>query len=122
MLSISEGAREEILKQIRLLGMNNIIIRAIRLTETQKAEVKSTYSLGLRYQDSKKLEDTCRFIKKIAPMKEIKEDITYPMRKLNARIMGTTPSYFDILNLDVKQGRFITDVDLSKYKQVCVIG
>lgn len=122
MLSIGEGAREEMLQQIRLLGLNNIIIRAVELTETQKEEVKLTYSLGLRFQDSKKLKNTCRFIKMISPMKQVKKDITYPARKLNLRIIGITPSYFHILNLGLKQGRLLTDIDLGKYKQVCVVG
>lgn len=122
MLSIGEGAKEEILQQIKLLGLNNIIVQAIELTASQQEEVKMTYSLGLKYQDNDFLKKSCPIIVKTSPMKRVKEDMTYPTRKLSTNIIGVTPEYFDILHLNLKEGRVITNIDLNEYKQVCVIG
>jgi len=122
MLSIGEGAKAEIMQQIRMLGLNNIIIKALSLTASQQEEAKLSYAQGLRVADSQRIAHVCRLVRKITPLKQMDSDITFPRRRLNARVIGTTPEYFTLLNVAVNKGRQFNEVDIKGYKQVCVIG
>ncbi|MDP3830590.1 MAG: ABC transporter permease, partial [Ignavibacteriaceae bacterium] len=51
MMSIGEGARQETLQQIELLGTNNIIVN--RVTKAAKSNgAKASYSAGLTLKDA----------------------------------------------------------------------
>jgi putative ABC transport system permease protein len=63
MLSIGEGAKEEALEQISILGINNIIVNAKMLDETAEAKSGSQRSLGLSIADG---ENIARFPELVA--------------------------------------------------------
>ncbi|MEZ4602266.1 MAG: ABC transporter permease [Desulfobacterales bacterium] len=44
------------------------------------------------------------------------------LREMTPQIISCTPSYFDILTLNLRFGRHFTDRDITSHHQVCVIG
>jgi putative ABC transport system permease protein len=122
MLSIGEGARQEALEQIELLGTNNITIRALTLTKSQIVEAKRNLSSGLTATDAFRLSEICPNISFIAPLKVINIESTYGNRESLAPIVGTTPDYAAVRNVSIGKGRFITLLDIEKNKRVCVLG
>src|ERR1041384_6176708 len=73
MLAIGNGAQREILAQIKLVGVNNIVIKPIVQQQKEKVEEvagkrdKRKYSPGLTVRDLRSIEPTIPGISKISP-------------------------------------------------------
>lgn len=121
MLSIGEGAKQESIEQIELMGTNNIIIKKVVIKQNS-AETKASFSPGLSIKDANAIKAINPFIKTALPIRELEKDITYKSNLFQARIIGTTSDYPDVLNSKVESGRFFSQHDLRGYNNVCVIG
>lgn len=121
MLSIGEGAKQESIEQIELMGTNNIIIKKVVIKENSK-ESKASFSPGLSIKDANSIKQINPFVKTVLPIRELEKNITYKSNLFQARIIGTTGDYPDVLNSRVESGRFFSRYDLEGYNNVCVIG
>ena len=122
MMSIAGGAREAAIEQIKLLGTNNIRIRALELTNDKKAEAEFKGSIGLNISDVNLVENIAPGVEAVAPLKFIDLDVYYQDKQANSRIVGTNASYDEVINLYPDEGRFISDLDILEAKKVCVLG
>ena len=124
MLSIGEGAKWEALEQIRLLGIQNITVRSVKPPEEENRAASDSQSrtYGIRKDEPRNLLDTVSTITMAVPIKQRQEEVRYSDRKMQARVVGTTPAYTKILNLTTDSGRFFSYFDEEKFKKVCVIG
>src|SRR5882757_4273461 len=114
MLAIGNGAQQEILNQIKLVGVNNIVIKPIVEQKEEKIEEevgkkdKKKFSPGLTIRDVRGIEANIPGLTKVSP--EIILD-TYVIRqglRRSAKLVGVEPSYFDIFNFELTDGqRFI---------------
>src|SRR5574344_1665261 len=57
MLSIGEGAKREAIAKYQDLGVNNIIIREKKLSDSEQEEVRAKFSPGLTLQDAEVIEE-----------------------------------------------------------------
>ena len=128
MLAIGNGAQKEILEQIKLVGLNNIVIKPIIEQEEEKIEEqvgqkeKKKYSPGLTLRDVRNIEGTMPGIARISP--EIIID-TYVIRKglrRSAKLIGIVPDYFNIYNFDLNEGQIFNEEQQRLGAPVCVIG
>lgn len=128
MLAIGNGAQQEILDQIKLVGVNNIVIKPIIEQEEEKIEEqvgqreKKKFSPGLTIRDVSSIAKTIPGITKISP--EIIID-TYVIRdgyRRSAKLVGVDPSYFDIYNFDLGDGQIFNDEQRRLGAPVCIIG
>jgi putative ABC transport system permease protein len=121
MLSIGEGARQETLQQIELMGTNNVIINkaAVQLNLKQK---KASFSPGLNLDDSKAIKELNPLVEYITPVREQIAVITYNANMLQSKIIGTTPDYPATFNSKVLDGSFLKSFNIDGYSNVCVIG
>ena len=127
MLSIGEGARWEILQQIKLLGTENITIRSVKppkktLRAEETEEQRFVLKYGLRQKDASHIETVCPGVDFLVPMRDVRKDVWYADRRMDARVVGTTPLYASVLNLGVQRGRFLCNYDMMRNARVCVIG
>jgi putative ABC transport system permease protein len=124
MLSIGEGAGWEAQQQIKLLGSNNIIIKSAKPPEEEVANVDRSRLLvyGLTYKDAERIATTIPAVKVVVPMKSVDKDVYYGARRVSSHIVGTVPWYPDIANFHAARGHFLTFTDMSKKKNVCVMG
>lgn len=130
MMAIGNGAQKEILDQIKLVGVNNIIITPY--FENQKgnsgsedAEGKSTtekYSPGLTLKDARSIANILPTVDKVSP--EVIYD-TYIVKdgvRSSATISGVSPDYFKMFNLKLTAGVMFTDNQMERGGAVCIIG
>jgi putative ABC transport system permease protein len=122
MLAIAEGAKREILDQIEGLGTNSVIIRTLRLTETQKAAARRRLSRGLDLSDVESFARAIPAISSIAPLKEIKASFSASLAQDPFEILAVTTAYQSAKGLAVQQGRFICSADVIRKNLVCVLG
>ncbi|HEY4613080.1 MAG TPA: ABC transporter permease, partial [Bacteroidota bacterium] len=122
MLSIGEGARQEALEQISLMGVNNIIIRAKDPTAQSFSKAKANFSPGLELQDSKAIRDVCSFVETVVPQWEKNVAAQYLSERKDVKIIGTTPHFIDAFNYTLADGRFLQQSHLEGQENVCVLG
>jgi len=122
MLSIGEGAKEEALEQIKLMGINNILIQDFTLEEEDLSQSRTNFSSGLTYADARSIVEICPLVEVATPQKESNMVTYYKNRSVACAIVGTTPEYSQVLNFDVVKGSFLTYYDLQEKRKVCVLG
>ncbi len=123
MLSIGEGAKQEALEQISILGINNVIINAKVPQEQQGSDVSLQRSSGLSLADGENLREFPELIANVVPQRyEPIGTISYRGNEAAVRVVATTPNFVYSSSIEVDRGRFITDLDMEDFKQVCVLG
>ena len=70
MLSIGEGAKRDALEQIKLMGTNNIIIKAKTPPESKTGEQQFGVSEGLSIGDASNFELLSSLVKAVVPRRE----------------------------------------------------
>ncbi len=128
MLAIGKGAQEEILSQIKLVGVNNIEIKPIVEqaeeevgTETLKEDQKK-FSKGLDLKDAQSIKDVIPNVVNLSP--EIILD-TYVINngiRRTAKLIGVTPAFFEISNIEIRRGKGFTEFQMEHAEAVCIIG
>ncbi len=112
MLSIGEGARQEILDQIKALGMCNFFIK----NNTQATESKPS----LTWMDAELIKSQLPDLKHLVPIKMIKANASIPM--MTPEIIATTPAFGQLKEFRLAAGRFISDLDQTQRRAVCILG
>ncbi|RAV98810.1 ABC transporter permease [Pseudochryseolinea flava] len=128
MLAIGNGAQRELQEQIKLVGVNNIVIKPIAEQKEEKIEEavgqkeKKKFSPGLTTRDMESITDVIPSVTSVSP--EIILD-TYVIRKglrRSAKLVGIEPSYFEIFNFSLQDGQMFNEEQLKVGAPVCVIG
>lgn len=122
MLSIGEGAKQETLQTIEQLGINNIIVRQLALSEGAKKEARSWGSFGLKGKDVDIICKNVSGIERVCPIHIMNKSLVGSTAALSPEIIATTPAFFEMKGLSLKMGRFLCDRDVKNKNTVCVIG
>lgn len=122
MLSIGEGARLEALEQIRLMGVNNIIVRAKDPTTQSYSKAKANFSVGLTMLDAAAIREICPYVKNIVPQLEKNSTVQYRSERKDIKLIGTTPDFMPVFSYVLGEGRFFSEDHLAAQSNVCVIG
>ena len=122
MLSIGEGAKQQALEQIKLMGINNIIVRDTGVGGEEAEAQRTNFSEGLNLQDVVAVADVLTTVTALAPQKEFPLEVAYEDRVTETTVLATTPDYARIFNFLPTAGAFISDLDLRERAQVCVLG
>lgn len=123
MLSIGEGAEEEILQQISILGINNIIVNAKIPEEAIESEEGLQRSPGLSLADGENIAAFEQLVSNVVPQRfEAIPTIYNGSNEANVRVVATFPAFTYSSSIEVEYGRFIVDSDIAQFSQVCVLG
>jgi putative ABC transport system permease protein len=112
MLSIGEGAKQEALEQIAVMGLHNVIIRAQAADESDggepaSGEKKATNSLGLTVKDADAIAAECSFAEIVEANAEHRKTGFHGGEHADLPVLGVTPAYAAIYNTSVSDGRFL---------------
>ena len=128
MMAIGNGARKEILDQIKLVGVNNIVITPATSEsfeddgDEEGKTAKKKYSPGLTLADARSCLDVLPTVVAVSPEVTYETFIIKDGIRRNAKLNGVTPEFFEVYNLSLQQGKFITDEHLKNKSSVCIIG
>ena len=126
MLAIAEGASAEAQRQIADLGATNIILRSIKPIEDVKTSTGGNQSFifdyGLKNKDFERIISSIPTVVGATPLREFRQELRHLDREFEARIVGANPDCLRVIGQKMAIGRFLTDLDLSQYANVCVIG
>ena len=120
--AVSQGASDQVQKQIASLGATTIIVRSQKPPEEKMGGGRAS-QYGLLRSDLDRIMANVPTIKAAIPIREIRRQFTYRDRIVDGRLVGCTPRYADVNRLDVAdgRGRFLSDADEIKADTVCVL-
>ena len=126
MLAIGKGAKMEIMEQMKMVGVNNILINPVipdkssSTTEGEKQQKK--FSRGLSMLDVDAIKETLPSVKRISP--EISFNSTAMLNgvKYTAKLVGVSNDYFYLYNLPLVDGAIFNSFQEENGIQVCIIG
>ena len=128
MLAIGNGTQQELNEQMKLVGVNNVVITPIiqqkeeTINTENAANEKEKFSPGLRLQDAEAIRQIIPNIQKISP--EIIFD-TYIINngiRRSAKLVGVEPVYFEIFNFSLSDGKMFNEKQIEQGSPVCIIG
>lgn len=123
MLSIGEGAKQEALEQISILGINNIIVKARIPQETPGSHESLGRSPGLRLADGENISNFTDLVANVVPQRfEPIATISNGGHEAAVRVVSTFPDFIYSSSIEVDYGRFISSRDNNEFSQVCVLG
>lgn len=131
MLAIGKGAQEEILEQIKMVGVNNIVISPIvednaggeSGEESEEGNrQQSKFSRGLTVLDAESIKRIIPTVNRISPEVSLNSFVMQSGKRSPAKIIGVTEDYFGMYNLELESGTFFNDYQEDHGIQVCIIG
>jgi putative ABC transport system permease protein len=126
MLAIGKGAKQEILEQMKMVGVNNILINPIipdKSSSTDQGEKQQKkFSRGLNMLDVEAIRATIPSVKRVSP--EISFNSTAMLNgvKYTAKLVGVSNDYFQLYNLPLVGGAVFNNYQAENGIQVCIIG
>jgi len=122
LMSLGRGAQETITATYRQLGTNVLQVMS-RSPETEGAiglsPVFSTPTLTMEDVEAMK---KVPGITAIAPVNENFVQLSYRNQYKTAIIHGTTPEYLKVMNYEISEGIFISEINVARRDMVVVLG
>ena len=129
MLAIGKGAQQEVLEQIKLVGVNNIIVtpstQSLLSPDSQSEESgegRKRFSRGLTLLDAQSIKNTIPSVKSISPVISLSTYAIQQGKNYPVVLEGVSSEYFEILNVSLEQGSVFTEEQSEKGIAVCIIG
>lgn len=137
MLAIGRGAQAEILDQMKLVGVNNIVIKPKaadkkeddqqkqsedKENSSKSATTKARFSKGLSVADAESIRRMIPTVAAISPEMIQEQDVIYGPKSSKLKIVGIEPAFFHINNINIGAGTSFNQHQLLSGDGVCVIG
>lgn len=130
MLAIGAGAQQEILEQIKLVGVNNIVVTPIVEQEEEEVQEGSATAVseqkrlsnGLSLYDVESIKKIVPGVEQISPEVVLETHIIKNAIRRSAKLVGVENGYFEISGFELHQGKFFNSDHLDRGEPVCIIG
>lgn len=122
LVAMGEGVSYQAQQQIKDLGANNIIVRSMKPPTDATRGGGFVMAYGLLRDDYDRIIENVPTLLQAVPMREIRKEARYHEKVTDVRVVGCTSKYLDMNNLKMSRGRFLSDKDLERFENVCVIG
>lgn len=130
MLAIGNGAKQEILDQMKLVGVNNIIITPKIESDKEKnqkeeekgKEAAEKYSPGLSLKDAESIAEIIPSVSKVSPEVIYESTIISQGVSTYGKVSGVTPDFFGVFTLDLEKGEMFNEEQMVQGKAVCILG
>ena len=138
MLAIGNGAEQEILEQIKMVGVNNIIITPILPSNQASANdqksagaadptqsptaSKTKFSKGLTLLDAEAIKEIIPTVKDVCPVITFNYSAILNDKSSPIKLEGTTNTYFSLFDIKLESGNLFSMQHLVNGYPVCIIG
>jgi putative ABC transport system permease protein len=122
LVAMGEGVSYQAQQQIKQLGATNIIIRSVKPPDDSSRSSNSRFvDYGLSREDYSRIVTNVPTVRDATPLREIRKEARYMDHAKDSRLVGCTPGYQTMNNLKMRRGRFLTDRDIDRVDNVCVL-
>lgn len=128
MLAIGNGAQKEILDQIKMVGVNNIIIEPIidessgSSSEEEGQKESKKFSNGLNLLDVAAIKEVLPTVQQISSEIQLNTFVQHNQVRRPTVLMGVNPSYFPLFNLSLERGDYFNAHHEEYGQAVCLVG
>jgi len=128
MLAIGNGAQAEIMEQIKMVGVNNIIISPKTTQDNSEeedgdeTENKNAFSPGLSLADAESITELIPSVKAVCPIISFKFGTMRNGKSQPVNLEGTSNDYFKLFNIELENGSLFNPVQTFRGDPVCIIG
>jgi len=130
MMAIGNGARFEILEQMKLVGVNNIVILPLKEDnqsnnseeEEEGKTLKKKYSPGLTLADAENILESIPTVEKVSPEVIYSTLAVRNGKKLGIDLSGVDSEFFELFNQTVKDGNYFSRWQMERGDPVCIVG
>ena len=132
MLAIGQGAEQEILQQIRILGANNVIVRPVVEQEEGRVDPaedtgtlpnqKRPYSPGLTLADARSIQATIPSVAAVSPEVVVETNAVRAGYRRSTKLVGVTQAHFEDDRVRLAEGTAFTAQQLAGAAPVAIIG
>jgi len=122
LVSIGEGARREIYKELGELGSNILIVVPGKTSKEGGMHMGTSVVRKITYDEARFVEKRAKNIIHAVPVIVGTSWIKYKGKSRDTYIVGVTDPYFGIRNLNIEIGRSINTSDVDSGQKVCVLG
>ncbi|MFW6289733.1 MAG: ABC transporter permease [Mariniphaga sp.] len=132
MLAIGSGAQQEILDQIKMVGVNNIVISPVvhegnpedSEPDSEDGPQVSTrrFSKGLTLLDAEAIGEIIPTVSKVCPVISFNYSAVLEGKSKPVVLEGINNNYFRLFNIALQTGTDFTDEQLEGAFPVCIIG
>jgi len=121
MMSIGQGSKESIRKELSTMGTNLLTIRpGADMRGGVRQDPSSMQTLKLA--DYQRIVSEKKFVTKVSPEVSSSGQAIYGNNNTNTTIYGETPDYLDIKQWTIEEGECFTEEDIKKSAKVVVVG
>ncbi|MBN1821939.1 MAG: ABC transporter permease [Prolixibacteraceae bacterium] len=132
MMSIGKGAEQEILEQIKLVGVNNIIITPSSVSvesenggnnnEGEESSNTKKFSKGLTLLDAEAIAKVIPSVKQISPVISFNYSALLNAKSKPVVLEGVNNNYFELFNIALASGELFNEIQIENGFPVCIIG
>lgn len=136
MMAIGAGAKQEILNQMKLVGVNNIIItpkpekKTGESSEDQSSDDEDSgvrkehkrFSPGLTLKDAESIKKIIPTVERVSPELIYETEVMKDGRRISTKLTGITPDFFSVFGLELQEGDMFNDEQMREGIPVCIIG
>ncbi len=119
--SFGQGFQRYVTNQFQSMGANLLMVMPAMPTG-QNFKLVKTQSLTMGDADAISKLGTATGITAVAPTYNVTADVIAAGNKLSMSVNGVTPSWTEVRNWSVSEGRFLDDTDISTSARVVVMG
>lgn len=125
MLAIGNGAQQEILNQMKLVGVNNIIIQPLKpdpnksIDENQKQHKK--FSPGLSINDVRSIKSVLPSVQEVCPQIIQNKTLIRKGKSASVKVIGTDNNFFKLFNKELTNGGFFNSFQQTHGLPVCIV-
>ena len=121
MMSIGQGSKESIRKELSTMGTNLLTIRP---GADRRGGVRQDPSAmqTLKMADYQRIVDEKKFVSYVSPEVTSAGQVIFGNNNTNATIYGESTEYLDIKQWGLEEGVNFTEEDIRKASKVCVVG
>lgn len=121
MLSVGEGAKGKISKDIESMGSNLLMVMSGSSTSSG-VRVGGGSQPTLKISDANAISKECPSVSEVAPVVSGSKQVVYSNQNWSTAVYGITPSYLRIKIWGVSEGRELTAEDVKNSTKVAVLG
>jgi putative ABC transport system permease protein len=122
-MSVVNGMNVYVADRIANLGANVFLVDRFGIITSRDEWIKAQKRPLILLEDYERLRDTMKTAKAVAAVDDRYVQVRSGNVKMdNTDVTGATPNYADVRNLNVAQGRFITEADDAHRAEVVFIG
>ncbi|MGQ7868206.1 ABC transporter permease [Sunxiuqinia sp. sy24] len=130
MMAIGNGAEQEILEQIKMVGVNNIVVTPTAVSidgkgsggEEEGASARSKFSKGLSLLDVQAIADVIPAVDKVSPVISFNYSAILNGKSNPVVLEGVDACYFDVFSIDLQSGDVFNRTQSELGQPVCIIG